>query len=143
MITTINEFKKHIGNHDFEYQEGPLVRKYFIVFEGIDYEISFRKNDYNDFKGYDSVAFKVKIDGEYFYDFDKVINTNNWSRFSKLLVNVIKHDFTNNNIDGYSFSTMNNKKGNQRILLYKRLITSMGCKILKEYDEQNKIIFTL
>jgi hypothetical protein len=127
-ILKYNQFNESVKYNIFKDNKS---RSYYFKINEFDYKVTITKNESN--IEYPWIGFKAKHKAdkmEIYYDMD-IITNNSLYQLTEVIKDILNKDYdTNkNNIKGYTFSTKQNKKGNQRIILYKRYLQQMNWNI--------------
>lgn len=105
----------------YEYVNDSKGKVYYFSTDSWDYQVNIIHNDYE--SSFPYLNFKAKKIGESNFSFDTDIVTNdNMYSVIGTIKSILEKDIQTSSYEGYTFSTAQNKKGNQRINLYKRII---------------------
>lgn len=138
MIKLLN-IVKEILLPDVDYYTHRNTRTYEFSTEKFDYQVNIIKNEVDSFYPY--LGFKAKKQEEPSFNFDMDIITNdNIYKVTNIIRQIIEHDSQTHQDKGYTISTSLNKKGNQRMNFYRRILTTSFN--IEPTDTPNRFIIT-
>ena len=104
------------------------AREYYFSTDNWDYIVEVHDNEANPDFPYFGFKAKKKSLPDFSYDMDVVTNDNIYEVIIHVS-DILKEDREKHNVEGYSISTFQNKKGSQRIAFYKKILQRDGWNI--------------